>query len=84
MILFIAYLEQEIKTRCESPHNFFGMGCYYHIKTVVKNAELLCDQYGADKEVVIIASWLHDIASISNYEWYETITFMVPKWQERY
>lgn len=66
----IAYLEQEIKTRCESPHNFFGMGCYYHIKAVVKNAELLCDQYGADKEVVIIASWLHDIASISNYEWY--------------
>lgn len=63
----IEFLEQDIKARCESPNNFFGMGCYYHIKAVVKNAIILANQYGADTEVVIIASWLHDIASITDY-----------------
>ncbi|MDF2805037.1 MAG: metal dependent phosphohydrolase [Anaerocolumna sp.] len=67
----ITYLEREIKTRCESPNNFFGMGCYYHIMAVVKNGIILANQYGADEEIVIIGCWLHDIASISNYELYE-------------
>lgn len=48
-----------------------GMGCYYHIESVAKNAELLAEKYGADKEVVIIAAWLHDIASITDYSMYE-------------
>lgn len=47
------------------------MGCYYHIESVAKNAELLAEKYGADKEVVIIAAWLHDIASITDYSMYE-------------
>ncbi len=67
----IEFLEQDIKARCESPNNFFGMGCYYHIKAVVKNAIILANQYGADMEVVIIASWLHDIASVTDYNLYE-------------
>ena len=28
---------------------------------MVKNAEILAEKYGADKETVIIAAWLHDI-----------------------
>ncbi len=67
----IEFLEKDIKARCESPNNFFGMGCYYHMKAVVKNAILLSDQFGADTEVVIIASWLHDVASITDYDLYE-------------
>lgn len=67
----IEFLEQDIKARCESPNNFFGMGCYYHIKAVAKNGYILAQEYGADLEVVIIASWLHDIASITNYDLYE-------------
>ena len=47
------------------------MGCYYHIESVAKNAELLAEKYGAHKEVVIIAAWLHDIASITDYSMYE-------------
>ena len=47
------------------------MGCYYHIEAVVKNAEILAEKYGADKETVIIAAWLHDIASITDYAMYE-------------
>ena len=67
----INFLEEEIKVRCEGPDNFFGKDSYYHIKAVVKNATLLAREYGADIEVVIIAAWLHDIASITSYELYE-------------
>lgn len=67
----IEYLEKEIKSRCESENNFFGMGCYYHIRSVVRNAAYLAQQYGADEEVVVIAAWLHDIASVTDYSLYE-------------
>ncbi|MBD5147017.1 MAG: HD domain-containing protein [Ruminococcus sp.] len=67
----IEYLQKEIRARCEKPSNKFGIGCYYHIEAVVKNAELLAEQYGADKEVAVIAAWLHDIASVTDYSLYE-------------
>lgn len=67
----LEYLQKEIYIRCQQPTNKFGMGCYYHIEAVVKNAELLADKYAADKEVVMIAAWLHDVASITDYELYE-------------
>lgn len=67
----IEYLRNEIYSRCEKPANKFGMGCYYHIEAVVKNGEFLAQKYGADKEIVMIASWLHDIASITDYNLYE-------------
>ncbi len=66
----LEYLQKEVYSRCNQPTNQFGMGCYYHIEAVVKNAELLAEKYGADKEVVIIAAWLHDIASITDYNLY--------------
>lgn len=64
-------LQKEIYERCQKETNKFGMGCYYHIVAVVKNAESLADKYKADKEVVMIAGWLHDIASITDYSLYE-------------
>ncbi len=64
-------LHTEIYKRCQKQTNKFGIGCYYHIEAVVKNAELLAQKYGADKEVVIIAAWLHDIASITDYSLYD-------------
>lgn len=67
----IDYLGREIKHRCESENNFFGIGCYYHICAVVQNAFFLAEQYGADQEIVIIAAWLHDVASITDYSLYE-------------
>lgn len=63
-------LQREIYDRCQKETNKFGIGCYYHIVAVVKNAEILADKYGADKEVVMIAAWLHDIASITDYSLY--------------
>ena len=67
----IKYLKGEVYARCQTPENKFGIGCYYHIESVVKNAQLLAEKYEADQEVVIIAAWLHDIASITNYELYQ-------------
>lgn len=67
----LEYLQKEVYTRCSKPSNEFGMGCYYHIEAVVKNAELLAEKYGADREVVTIAAWLHDIASVTDYSLYK-------------
>jgi len=64
-------LQKEIYDRCQRETNKFGIGCYYHIVAVVKNAEILADKYGADKEIVLIAAWLHDIASITDYNLYD-------------
>ena len=64
-------LQHEIYRRCQEQTNKFGSGIYYHIVEVVKNAEILAEKYGADKEVVMIAGWLHDIASITDYSLYE-------------
>lgn len=67
----IDYLQDEIYTRCQKPENKFGMGCFYHIESVVKNSKLLAEKNGADIEIAIIAAWLHDIASVTDYRLYE-------------
>jgi len=67
----LEYLQNEIYLRCKKPTNKFGMGCFYHIEAVVKNSEILAEKYNADKEIVMIAAWLHDIASITDYALYE-------------
>lgn len=67
----IKYLCKEVERRCQMPSNHFGMGCFYHIQAVVNHAEALAENYNGDKEVVIIAAWLHDIASITDYDLYE-------------
>ena len=41
----IEYLQKEVYRRCKQPTNKFGMGCYYHIESVAKNAELLAEKY---------------------------------------
>ena len=64
-------LQKEVYERCSKESNKFGMGCYYHIVSVVKNAEILAEHYGANKEVVMIAAWLHDIASVTDESLYE-------------
>ena len=68
----LEYLQREVYERCRRPENRFGMGCYDHIEAVVKNGVELAQRYGADREVVAIAAWLHDIASITDYSLYET------------
>lgn len=63
----IREIYDEVKNRCYSESNFYGYGSWdYHIKLVyelaIKNSEL----YGADKNIVALASLLHDIASVTD------------------
>lgn len=67
----IENIKADIKRRCESPNNFFGIGIYEHIESVAKNAVELAKLHQADVEVCEIAGWLHDIASITDYKLYE-------------
>lgn len=67
----VKYLKTEVRNRAENKNNKFGIGALYHIEAVVRNAVILADKYNADKEICIIAAWLHDIASITDYNLYE-------------
>lgn len=67
----IEELKSDIRRRCESTNNFFGIGIYEHIEIVAKHAIELAKLYEADVEVCEIAAWLHDIASITDYKLYE-------------
>ncbi len=67
----IDLISKEVYKRCISEENFFGIGAFYHIESVVKNAVFLAKIYNADIEIVTLAAWLHDIASVTNYELYE-------------
>lgn len=67
----VKYLKTEVRNRAKNKNNKFGIGVLYHIEAVVRNAEILANKYNADKEICIIAAWLHDIASITDYKLYE-------------
>ncbi len=56
-----SYVEEE----CRNPLNEQGYEPYsFHFVPTVKYAEKLADELGGDKEVISIATWLHDIGSI--------------------
>ena len=67
----IEYLKTEVKNRALNENNKFGIGVLYHIEAVVKNANFLANKYNVDEEVCIISAWLHDIASITDYNLYK-------------
>jgi len=67
----IKNIKEDIRRRCESPNNFFGVGSYEHIESVANNAVELAKLYKADIEICEVAGWLHDIASITDYKLYE-------------
>jgi uncharacterized protein len=55
------FVEKESK----KPGSKYGYEPFtFHFASVVKYAEELADALGADKEVVSIAAWLHDIGSV--------------------
>jgi len=62
-------VSQLIKNACLSDKNPFGESVLDHIKGVVKYSLVLAEKLKADKEVVEIASWLHDYGSVTgNYK----------------
>jgi putative nucleotidyltransferase with HDIG domain len=52
---------------CKSKKNEYGFGIWsHHIKPMIQIAQKLAKQFGADVEVVTIATLLHDLAGIKN------------------
>ncbi|MCL5093672.1 MAG: HD domain-containing protein [Patescibacteria group bacterium] len=54
-----------VEKECKKPTSKYGSEPFeFHFKPVVKYAVKMAGELGADKEVVEIAAWLHDIGSI--------------------
>jgi uncharacterized protein len=54
-----------VEEECKKPSSKYGYEPYeFHFAPVSQYAEKLADELGGDKEVILIASWLHDIGSI--------------------
>jgi uncharacterized protein len=54
-----------VKEECEKPTSKYGFEPFEnHFEPMAKWADKLSDKLGGDKEVILIASWLHDIGSI--------------------
>jgi uncharacterized protein len=54
-----------VESECKKPENIQGYDPFvFHFIPVAEYAEKLVDELGGDKEVILIAAWLHDIGSI--------------------
>ena len=54
------------------PSNAYGIGAWdHHIELVYKIAIEICDDYGADYNVVALSALLHDIASVTDKSYTE-------------
>lgn len=72
MDYIIKQIYNEVKRRCMLPSNTYGIGAWdHHIELVYKISTSICDEYGANYDIVALASLLHDVASITNKEYAE-------------
>lgn len=54
-----------VENECRKPSSKYGYEPFpFHLIPMVNYAEELADELGGDKEVILIAAWLHDIGSI--------------------
>ncbi len=54
-----------VESQCKKPNSKYGYEPFvFHFIPMVDCAEKLLDELGGDREVVLIAAWLHDIGSI--------------------
>lgn len=54
-----------VEDECKKPTSKYGYEPFlFHFPFVVKYSEELASELGADKEIVCLAAWLHDIGSI--------------------
>lgn len=61
----INQISEYVENACQQPSNCFGKALWdNHILEVVKYAEVLALQSGAQRDVVVLAALLHDIAGI--------------------
>ncbi len=54
-----------VENECKKPSSKYGYDPFlFHFVPMVNYAEKLANELGGDKEVILIAAWLHDIGSI--------------------
>ena len=58
-------IEKFVENECKKPSSKYGYEPYpFHIIPMVNYAKKLADELGGDKEIILIAAWLHDIGSV--------------------
>lgn len=68
----IEKLEKIVEDTCKKDTNIFGYEIWvYHIKPVIKQAQVLAEKLDANLEIVTIAAILHDYASVLDKNLYE-------------
>lgn len=61
----ITEIKYFVENECKKPGSKYGYEIFpFHLIPVVNHATKLADELGGDKEVILIAAWLHDIGSI--------------------
>ena len=61
----IQEIKNFVENECRKPSSKYGYEPFeFHFKLVADYAGRLADELGADKEIVLLAAWLHDIGSI--------------------
>jgi len=61
----ISQVRDFVENECKKPTSKYGYEPFeFHFAPVVDYARKLSDEYGGDKELITIASWLHDVGSI--------------------
>ena len=68
----ISEIKRIVEAACAQETNIFGYGIWtHHITQVAKNGQRLAGLFKADPEIVEIAAWLHDYASVKDPALYE-------------
>ncbi|MFC1598704.1 HD domain-containing protein [Patescibacteria group bacterium] len=57
-------VEKIVRETCAKKTNKFTYALDTHFVPVVENAMILAPKLGADEEIVLLAAWLHDYASV--------------------
>lgn len=61
----IQEIKKFVEDECKKPTSRYGYEPFpFHFVPVVEYAEKLSSELGGDKEIILIAAWLHDIGSI--------------------
>ncbi len=58
-------IKNYVENECKKPSSKYGYEPFpFHFVPMAKYAEELAEELGGDKEIIMIAAWLHDIGSI--------------------
>lgn len=61
----IQEIKKFVESECKKPSSKYGYELFpFHLVPVAEYAGKLADELGGDKEIILLAAWLHDIGSI--------------------